>query len=157
MNSHNLTHGHSSQSEGIVVSQVELIGKRQLHNVVDTLNITRLQSHLLELLTVERRVVIHVLCHFHQPAALYLAKLLAIHTLNRLIPNHCLLFSIIVDILVSSSLLSRRKGNANRAEYKIKAHLFLSFHIITFFMQQKKSSPACRRDVIEHKIFFHIS
>ena len=88
MDTYNLTHWHSSQSERIVVAQVKFIGKRQFYNIINTLDIARFQTHFLELLTVKRCVIIHILRHFYQTATLYLAKLLAIHTFNGFIPNH---------------------------------------------------------------------
>ena len=88
MDTHNLTHGHGSQSERIVVAQVELVGEGQLGDVINALDVTRLQAHLLKLLPIERCVVIHILRHLDQTATLNFAKLFAIHAFNAGIPNH---------------------------------------------------------------------
>ena len=88
MDAHNLGHGHSCQSEGIIITEVELIGKRQLDDIVNALDVTRLQPHLLELLPIEWGVVVHVLCHLDKTTALQFAKLFAVHAFNTLIPNH---------------------------------------------------------------------
>ena len=88
MDTYYLTHGNGSQSEGIVVAQIEFVGKRQLYDVVNALDVARLQSHLLELLPIKWCIMIHILCHLHQTTTLDLTKLLAVHALNALIPNH---------------------------------------------------------------------
>ena len=70
MDTYYLTHRHGSQSEGVVVTKVELVRERQFHNIVDTLDIARLKPHLLKLLPIEGGVIIDILRHLTQTTAL---------------------------------------------------------------------------------------
>ena len=90
MDTYYLTHRHCCQSEGVVITKVELIRKGQLHDIVDALDIAWLEPHLLKLLPVEGGVIIYILSHLTQTTTLQLAKLFAIHALYMFIPNHIL-------------------------------------------------------------------
>ena len=79
------------QAEGIVVPKVLLGRKRQLDNVVDRPDVGRREVHLLQLVPIERNVVVHVLHDLVEALALQLAHLLARHAFFGGIPDHILL------------------------------------------------------------------
>ena len=56
----NLRHRHGHQPERIIVPQVLFNGKRELHYIVNRMNIFRSNPHFLHFLTVERRIMISV-------------------------------------------------------------------------------------------------
>ena len=92
MYAHYLTHRNGSQTEGIVVSQVELVREWQFHDVVNVLDVARLNAQFLKFPAIEGSVVINIVCHLPESDALHLAQLLAVHTLNTRIPNHLFIF-----------------------------------------------------------------
>ena len=92
MDTDDLTHRHSRKSEGIVIAKIKLVGKWQLDDIVDTFDVTWLQSHLLEFLPIEGCVVIDILRHLDQTTTLDLTKLFAIHALYAFIPNHVVFY-----------------------------------------------------------------
>ena len=70
--------------------------KRQFHDIGNRIDIIRGYTHFLHFLPIERRVVINLIHNFLESYALNLAKTLAVHTLNGLIPNHVLLVLLVV-------------------------------------------------------------
>ena len=76
------------QAKGIVVAQVFLRGEGQLVDVLDGLDVVRPDVQLLQLVTIERNVVVDVLHNFVQAFALERAHLVAAHAFFVRIPNH---------------------------------------------------------------------
>ena len=62
-----LGHGRSQQAHRIIITQIRLGRKRQLHNVVYRTDIIRKQIHFLHLSPVERRVMIYQIHQLVQP------------------------------------------------------------------------------------------
>ena len=52
------------QSKGIVVAQVLLGSKRQFRDVFDGLNVIGTNVHLLQLIAIERNIMVHILYNF---------------------------------------------------------------------------------------------
>ena len=71
-------------------------GKRQFHNIINTVDVIGRDTHFLHFLPIEGGVVINVIYNFLESYALNLAKTFAVHTLNGLIPNHVLLVLLVV-------------------------------------------------------------
>ena len=76
------------QAKGIVVTKVLLCREGQFLNVLDGLDVIGTNVHLLQLVAVERDIVIHVLHDFVKSLTLARAHLVATHTFFVRIPNH---------------------------------------------------------------------
>ena len=76
------------QAEGIIVPQILLGREREFHDIIDRADVAWGEVHLLELVAVERDIVVDILHNLVQPLALQLSHLLAAHALFGGIPNH---------------------------------------------------------------------
>ena len=83
-----LGHGRSQQAHRIIITQIRLGRKRQLHNIVYRTDIIRKQIHFLHLSPVERRVMIYQIHQLVQPFPLQVTQFLTTHALFILVPNH---------------------------------------------------------------------
>ena len=103
------------QTEGIVVAQVLLRGEGQLLDVLYGLNVIRANVQLLQFITVEGHVMVHVLYNLVKSLTLERAHLVAAHTFFVRIPNHCL-FSFILLITHDSIFSSVSAASSSSAE-----------------------------------------
>ena len=82
VNAHQLLLRDGKQAVRIIVPQIGFIGKGKLYNIVDRLNILRLQADFIKFRTVEGDVLIAVFDHLFQPLGLQRAQSLPVGTLH---------------------------------------------------------------------------
>ena len=66
MDAYQLAGRHGEQAVGIIIPQIVFDGKGQLHDVVNGVDVARLQSGVLQLLFIKWNVFIGALHHFNQ-------------------------------------------------------------------------------------------
>ena len=84
------------QAERIVVAQVLLGGEGQLLNILNGLDVVGADVQLLQLVTVERYIMVDVFHNLVKSFALERASLIAAHAFFIRIPNHNLLFFVMM-------------------------------------------------------------
>ena len=76
------------QAERIVVPEILLGGEGKLHDIIDGADVIGGEVHFLQLMAVERDVVIHILHNLVEAFALERAHFIAAHALFVGIPDH---------------------------------------------------------------------
>ena len=88
MKTQDIGHWNTQHSERIVVTQVLFYGKRQFYNVINALDVIRMNSVLIKSFLVKRRIVVGVRHYFFEFLTLQGAHLITRHTFQFLVPNH---------------------------------------------------------------------